>query len=207
MAEIPSDAHLKEVRDEMVGELADQGRRMGAVLPEIRKIEKFIDPIMRRVEVDAEREARMPESPAPVPERPDRTVKQGEWYGEEGHSPLIGGPSSMIKEGRGEASNAEVRSEGLGEYKRGPDGKLRPVNGAPMPKGASFLELVIKKMMQLPDWRAQILAANKLCDRHLSAMPGCTPCERRETRLLEIVGKARTTFTKQRERRITVGGK
>ena len=190
MSEKPSDAHLKEVRDSLVGDVVEQGRLLGAPIPDIRKAEKFIDPIMRRVEHDVNREADAIPTPAPVVEK---TVQGGEWYGEAEHS-------AKVPEG------AELRSEKLGEYVVGKDG-IKPKNGAPMPKSANFLELVIHKMMSHPSWRDPLLAARKICDRHMSAMPGCTLCERRETRFLEIVEKARTKFNKQRERRLIVGGK
>ena len=199
MSEKPSDVHLKEVRDGLIGDVVEQGRRMGAPVPNIRGVEKFIDPIMRRVEVDAEKT----EAVESARETPDlnKSAKTGEWYGQPDHSPLIGGPGSRIQ------GEAEVKSRELGEYALSKDGTLKPKNGAPMPRAASVLELIIKKMVTHPSWREPILIATRICDKHMSALPGCVLCERREARLLEIVAKAKTTFTKQRERRLIVGGK
>jgi len=190
MSEKPTDAHLKEVRDSLVGDIVEQGRQLGAAVPDIRKAEKFIDPIMRRVEHEVNREADAIPAPAPVV---DKTVKGGEWYGEAEHS-------KKVPEG------AELRSKTLGEYTVGKDG-IKPKNGAPMPKGASVLALIVQKMLSHPHWREPLLAARRLCDQHLNAMPGCSLCERREARFLEIVDRARTSFNKQRERRPVVGGK
>lgn len=190
MSEIPSDSHLKEVRDSLIGDVVEQGRRLGAVLPDLRRAQTFIDPIMRKVEVQTERESHAIAHPPVV----DKTVRAGESYGEVGHSPII-------REG------AELKTQALGEYAVSGNGKITPKNGAPMPKSATVLELIIKKMIAHPSWREPILIATKICDRHMSALPGCVLCERRESRLLEIVAKAKTTFTTQRERRLLVGGK
>lgn len=190
MPEKPTDAHLKEVRDSLVADIVEQGRALGAPVPDVRKAEQFIDPIMRRVEADVVREA---DAIQPIPQPVEKTRKGGDWYGEAEHS-------KKVPEG------AEVRAKELGTYKVGKDG-IKPINGAPMPEKASMLSLVIKKLLSHPDWKPAIMAANAICDRHLSAMPGCVLCERRESKLLEIFGKAKSTFNKQRERRLIVGGK
>lgn len=195
MPEKPSDETLREVRGELVGEVVEQARNWGVPVPSVRDAEKFVDPIMRKVEVDSEREAN-------AIAKPDVNKKAGpgEWYGEKDHSPQIG-VSSLVQDG------GEVRSEELGEYRVGKDGKLTPLNGAPMPKPPTVLELVIKKLLTHPQWREQILAATKLCDKHLHPKLHCVLCERREARLSEIVWQAKNKLTKQRERRIMVGGK
>lgn len=197
MADKPDDSTLRDVRNELVGLTMDQARATGVPVPSVRLAEQFVDPIMRKVEVDAARDADAIQS---APSK-NKTVKAGEWYGEEGHSPQIGGEKSRIQ------GNAEVRSEELGEYKLGKDGKLKPMNGAPVPKGPTVLELVIKKLLSHPQWRDSVLAASKLCGKHMTPAAMCSSCERREARLIEIVGQAKSKFTKQRDRRIIVGGK
>lgn len=84
--------------------------------------------------------------------------------------------------------------------------------GSWQPTKRDRLHAIVARLLQHPDFKHLILAARGICDKHVIGHPvnGCTLCERRESALNEIMGKAFKRFgnpMQRRDPRIIVGGR
>lgn len=202
------DQDLREARDSLVADIADHARKTGVTLPSVQGIRDFVDPIMRKVEVDSHDEA--PAEPAPSPTEGTRERKGGEWFGEAEHSTRVGESTKVNGEALG--GEVELRGEEIGVV------KINKATGAvstniPM-TAPSPLEMILNRLVQLPAWHAEIKQALALCSYHMNPPKEggkitCWLCERREAKLLELLDKARREYgdeRKKREKKIVVSG-
>ena len=88
-------ATIRDTRDDLVSRITTQAKMIG-LMPDVIAAEKFVDPILRKVEVDASSET----DRAPSGSK-DREHSSGEWTGEPGHSPKVPGGSEVRVSGSG----------------------------------------------------------------------------------------------------------
>ncbi len=129
--------------------LADLARQSGQ-LPDARKIEDFMTPIMQKITHDEH-------TVKPAPKPTDKQITQDEWYGEAGHSPLVGrGRIAPSRQGE----SLKVTSKVLGEY----TWNAQPLNGAPTgqqqpaSRFEAMVRFMVKELCTLPEWRMQFEA-------------------------------------------------
>jgi len=155
-------ATLRETRDGLLKAVQDQRRDVGVPVPDERTAAEFIDPIMRKVEVDnAESRikdlTRPPRKPAPE--------QDGEWLGEPDHAPkLTEIPGTVTTYSTGSAGTALLTPGGPAIYKpAAPWDRPRTKHG---PNTDAMLQR-IRELKALPEWRKRlekILFANETDD-------------------------------------------
>lgn len=129
------DATLRETRDALVGAFAEQDRQFGAI-PETERYEKFIDPILRKVEVDAASE------PAPVAKADagESVADKAERQGFRVENEIIG--QFDLKTGR------QLSGKPVPQQVRRREGKNT--------KLARYIFAAIRNAPGLADWRARM---------------------------------------------------
>lgn len=127
---------LRDAKEFLVENIADQARQIGLMpAPDVHA--RAVDPIIRRVEVDAEDEARRgvrPDPPAPAVEEVERVDERG------------------FEHFRGEAVGVAVIDPVTGEV------ELQML-GAPPPREPHWLRLRrarFRELRALPEWRARV---------------------------------------------------
>ena len=124
---------LRDVKEQVVGGLADLERSAGRI-PDIKKHEDLVVPILEKVDRDMDAERHKP-APKPKEKGP------GDWYGEPGHSPQVAAEGTFVDAmgvtraksrvapaGKGE--KLQVTNQVIGEYAIGKK-HATPLNGAP----------------------------------------------------------------------------
>lgn len=166
----PKEEDLREAKHELIAGL-NQMQRDAGVLPDTRKSESIVDPVIHKVSRDEVMTA-----PITQPRRDKSELKPGDWFGEPEHSGKI--PDSVA----GEKVTFFARE--LGDYAIGPNGKhdVRPLNGAPTGQrrfspftvatidGISMTEEMVRDLTRMlwtkKEWRRRIKAAVNLNDYH-----------------------------------------
>ena len=159
---------LRETRDDLVQRVTDQQRLAGG-MPDVRRAETFIDPILNKVDRSSDERHRAPSAPKPK----SRTMRAGEWYGEAEHSPRPGTAQSRIAAPL-PGETMRLTTSVLGDYSSGPSG-IAPVGSGPLaPVGApkqspveKLLRDSIKQLWRHPDFkvRLQKVALSNLDER------------------------------------------
>lgn len=132
---------LRQTKDNLVGAITGQAKQFG-LMPDVEAAEKFLDPILRKVEADA---AAPKPAKRPVPERPE----DSQWYGEPGHSPKVPIGTTIVHESLGtfdwnlQTNNVSVPSHILPREPR-----LSPSMRAARD--------ILRVMRNMPEWRAAI---------------------------------------------------
>lgn len=174
---------LRETRDELVKGITDTARAMGAIAPSHRRAEEFIDPILRKVEVDHEAAMRGESTAAPVLADPAR--ERGEWSPQSERRPeSVGGEKVSFIE------------KEIGEYQLLKGGGVRPVGNAPKTGElreavqARFKRLMIQALIQDKEWMQVFKSAMFICGKHLAPLRGCAECNKRERFYDELLANA-----------------
>lgn len=172
---------LRETREELVKGITDTARAMGG-MPSQRAAENFIDPILRKVEVDHEAAMRGELGPQPTPDQPR---ERGDWASQSERKPeSVGGEDVSFIERE------------LGEYQLLKGGGVRPIGDAPTSAEIKeavhvrFKRLMIQALIQHKDWLQVFKNAMFICGKHLSPMKGCAECSKRERFYDELLANA-----------------
>lgn len=81
--------------------------------------------------------------------------------------------------------------------------------GSYIPNDVDRMHQIVRQLMKLPEWKAQLLKARSVCKRHVFGGPkaSCVKCERREQAVTDVLLRAYQRFGnpwKGREKRIVV---
>jgi hypothetical protein len=142
---------LRETKSFLIGGITELQKQSGK-LPDVRKAEEMIDPVLRKVDEDSEAERHKPQ-----PKPTEREFREGEWYGEEGHSPQIGVAGKSRIAGAAPGEKLKVSSRVLGQYDI--SGKHAvPLNGAPdgkrqMDARETVVRDLVRELYTLPEWK------------------------------------------------------
>jgi hypothetical protein len=145
---------LRATRTELLEGVADLHRGQGQI-PNTRAMERFIDPILNKVDQSSDEKRPAP----PVPKPKNRIAKSGDWYGEAEHSPRVG--KGRIADAL-PGETVKLTSQYVGDYAvKGQ--KVIPLNGAPDGKRrevdeAAFTRWLFGSLMHHPDFKARITA-------------------------------------------------
>lgn len=170
---------LREVKDDLMERLSDQQRQVG-VIPRPDLSEKFIDPIIRKVEVDheLERQKAIVRAEAGINDLPD------------------GGDGKILPTGRRRMRRAPLAGA-PGVASGGRVARFAINVGDEMKEQAQLATLqrmMVKHLLELPDWKPRLLKAVKACGKHdgtiVPADQHCMDCTMRERKLQEILAQA-----------------
>lgn len=141
-SKVTAGQRLKDIRDKIVGKVMEQCRVWGDPLPRTKLAEEFVDPIIRKVEVDNET-SRVHEM-----YHGQEKVSAAGWTGEQGHSVKV-------------PENTTISREEIGTVQMG-TGKFIPHHDCEVsekredsPAVAAARE-VLRVMRQMPEWKAAI---------------------------------------------------
>lgn len=169
---------LREVKGDLVERLTDQ-QRLAGVLPNPEAAEAFVAPILRKVEVDAELERQR----AIV--RAEAGISENDLHD--------GGDRKVLPSGR-------VRGRALPAARPGSKASVSRFavdmseEMRQQAQLATLQRMMIKHLLELPDWKPRILKAIRMCGKHdgtiKAADQSCVECSMRERKLKEIIGQA-----------------
>ena len=187
-----TEANLRDARDDVTKRIADQERAWGMSPTSSDPLlkDEFIQPILRKIEVDAANE-----KPIQQASQTNKHKQEGEWYGEPNHSPVVGKVRGKPLPKQTPNEKISVTSEVIGDfiYNRKTN-SVRAMEATSLPCPPSMAESLIQELMAFPDWRAQFVEVSALCAAHWAKERGCAKCEVRERRYHEIMVLAVRAF-------------
>lgn len=154
---------LRETKDDLMGRVTRHQKYEGSAQPDVRKAEEFVVPILRKVEVDHDRQRDQQLLPkADERDKPSRNkeYEDGEYYGQSGRRPEQR-ERSKVQARDGE--KVTVHEQELGELTLKADGtvdaspELQALAAGPRysAKEQSVIDCV-RGMWQLPDWKDKL---------------------------------------------------
>jgi hypothetical protein len=167
---------LRETKDDLVRRITDQ-KRMGGVSSEPglerdvtggqRESEIWLEPILRKVEQDHERER-------------DRDVLR---------------PSEPVQEARHVDTKDELGTYdwNLKTDKI----VARPGSWQAKTHAQDQVRLFVRGLFKVPEWRDRLMSVAKLCGTHYAPDPSCAPCHRREDAQRRLIAVAMAHFKKK----------
>lgn len=190
-----TEADLRDAKDEVLGRMSEQSKQWGT-LPDMRKAEDFVDPILHKVARDHELERQ-------------RAIVTAAVQGMTGDF-ADGGDGALMPTGRTRGRKAPPAGAGaIG------DGQLQrvavdPTQGLLAKQSAQdqlvswcFQELLSRNEQTgefyFPEWADEVLMLWQLCKKHdggiIPADPHCFECRRRDDGLKAIVERAIRHFS------------